>query len=318
MRRRRPRKRTRATTRTTTGTGTRATTGSAGRGGPGRRRRRRRGRRGGRGRRKELEATFDHGETDGYGLWLDPAVKDNPVYAEHWAGKREVTVRIDADQIVIRRAGAPDDLIQTNSCSSDQAEQGRRERGVLCTRATEDAAMRRSDGQLAAAGEVGGAPQVEPEGRVGERLRVALDRRGDVDRHLQAPVGALPVELGQLGRGEGRADPAAQLVADRVDDAVGEPALRGSSIACSEPRALLPLEERVLERIGSPRDEVTQAVGESRDLAQRGVGRRRSRRVELAVDPPDRDRAAARERARPRGRRAASAPRARGPGRRGR
>ena len=69
-------------------------------------RRRRRGRRGGRGRRKELEATFDHGETDGYGLWLDPAVKDNPVYAEHWAGQREVSVRIEADQIVIRRAGS--------------------------------------------------------------------------------------------------------------------------------------------------------------------------------------------------------------------
>jgi hypothetical protein len=70
-------------------------------------RRRRRGRRGGRGRRKEIQATFDHGETDGYGLWLDPAVADNPVYSEHWAGKREVTVRIDADQIVIRRAGEP-------------------------------------------------------------------------------------------------------------------------------------------------------------------------------------------------------------------
>lgn len=70
-------------------------------------RRRRRGRRGGRSRRKELEATFDHGETDGYGLWLDASVKDNPVYTEHWAGQREVTVRIDADQIVIRRAGSP-------------------------------------------------------------------------------------------------------------------------------------------------------------------------------------------------------------------
>jgi len=68
-------------------------------------RRRRRGRRGGRGRRKEIEATFDHGERDGYGLWLDASVKDNPVYAEHWAGKNEVTVRIEADQIVIRRAG---------------------------------------------------------------------------------------------------------------------------------------------------------------------------------------------------------------------
>jgi len=72
-------------------------------------RRRRRGRRGGRGRRKELEASFDHGETEGYGLWLDPAVKDNPVYAEHWAGKREVRVSIEADRIVIRRAGSAAD-----------------------------------------------------------------------------------------------------------------------------------------------------------------------------------------------------------------
>jgi hypothetical protein len=72
-------------------------------------RRRRRGRRGGRGRRKDLEATFDHGEEDGYGLWLDPAVKDNPVYAEHWAGKREVTVSIEADRIVIRRPGGAEE-----------------------------------------------------------------------------------------------------------------------------------------------------------------------------------------------------------------
>jgi hypothetical protein len=81
------------------------------RGGEGRpRRRRRRGGRGrGRGRGKELEATFDHGETDGFGLWLDPSVADNPVYIENWAGKREVTVRIEADQIVIRRPGEPAD-----------------------------------------------------------------------------------------------------------------------------------------------------------------------------------------------------------------
>jgi hypothetical protein len=73
------------------------------------RKRRRRGRRGGRGRRKEYEATFDHGEDEGYGLWLDASVKDNPVYAEHWVGNRDVTVRIEADQIVIRRAGANGD-----------------------------------------------------------------------------------------------------------------------------------------------------------------------------------------------------------------
>ena len=68
--------------------------------------------RGGRTRRRTsaprpLEGTFDHGE-EGYGLWLDPAVQDDPVYAEHWAGHRPVEITIDEDQIVIRRAGGGD------------------------------------------------------------------------------------------------------------------------------------------------------------------------------------------------------------------
>jgi hypothetical protein len=76
---------------------------------------RRRGRRGGRSSRDKrhesapLEATFDHGE-EGYGLWLDPAVQDDPVYAEYWAGHRPVEVTIEEDQIVIRRAGSQDAL----------------------------------------------------------------------------------------------------------------------------------------------------------------------------------------------------------------
>jgi len=70
------------------------------------RRRRRRRRRGGRGRRgrRPLEATFDHGDTDGYGLWLDPAVKDNAIYAEHWAGQRALKVTIEPERIVLERA----------------------------------------------------------------------------------------------------------------------------------------------------------------------------------------------------------------------
>jgi hypothetical protein len=76
---------------------------------------RRRSRRGGRTRRSSsttrdsspLEGTFDHGE-EGYGLWLDPAVQDNPVYAEHWAGHRGVEVVIEEEQIVIRRVGDDD------------------------------------------------------------------------------------------------------------------------------------------------------------------------------------------------------------------
>jgi hypothetical protein len=82
---------------------------------------RRRRRRGGRGRRTltgrhggegasnagPLEGTFDHGE-EGYGLWLDPVIQDNPIYAEHWAGHRPVEVEIEEDRIVIRRVGEDD------------------------------------------------------------------------------------------------------------------------------------------------------------------------------------------------------------------
>src|SRR5271165_3771003 len=74
---------------------------------------RRRSRRGGRGRRTgrntaPLEGTFDHGE-EGYGLWLDPAIQENPIYAEHWAGHRPVEVAVEEDRIVIRRIGEEDE-----------------------------------------------------------------------------------------------------------------------------------------------------------------------------------------------------------------
>jgi hypothetical protein len=83
---------------------------------------RRRTRRGGRGRRPSagrggtasstrnvhpLEGTFDHGE-EGYGLWLDPAIQDDPIYAEHWAGHRPVEVAVEENRIVIRRIDEED------------------------------------------------------------------------------------------------------------------------------------------------------------------------------------------------------------------
>ncbi|HEY7151184.1 MAG TPA: hypothetical protein VH391_05850 [Solirubrobacterales bacterium] len=73
---------------------------------PTRRRRRRRGRRRGGGARAgaSMQGTFDHGAEEGFGLWLDPAVEDDPVYTQHWAGHRPVEVTIEPDRIVIRRA----------------------------------------------------------------------------------------------------------------------------------------------------------------------------------------------------------------------
>jgi hypothetical protein len=71
-------------------------------GGARRKRRRRRGRRG-RGRKRPLEATFDQGEEEGYGIWLDPSIKDDPTYTEHWQGKRALRVTIEPERIVLER-----------------------------------------------------------------------------------------------------------------------------------------------------------------------------------------------------------------------
>jgi hypothetical protein len=67
-----------------------------------RRRRRRRGRRG-RGRRRPLEATFDQGDEEGYGIWFDPAIKDDPNYSEHWEGQKALKVTIEPERIVLER-----------------------------------------------------------------------------------------------------------------------------------------------------------------------------------------------------------------------
>ena len=94
---------------------------SAADGEPGDRPRRRRGRRGGRGRKrraKTLEGSFDHGE-EGYGLWLDPSIQEDSVYAEHWAGHRPVTVSVEPDRIIIRRAGEDSSSDNGSSGSED-------------------------------------------------------------------------------------------------------------------------------------------------------------------------------------------------------
>ena len=52
----------------------------------------------------QLEATFDQGEEEGYGIWLDPAVKDDPTYAEHWEGHKALKVTIEPERIVLERS----------------------------------------------------------------------------------------------------------------------------------------------------------------------------------------------------------------------
>lgn len=48
------------------------------------------------------EAVFDHGN-EGYGVWFDGMVKDDPVYKQNWKGNRPIFVRLEEDQIIISR-----------------------------------------------------------------------------------------------------------------------------------------------------------------------------------------------------------------------
>src|SRR5882724_7130869 len=77
--------------------------GEGGEAGSGRRRRRRRRGRRGRGRRRPLEATFDQGEEEGYGIWFDPSIKDDPTFTEHWQGQKALRVTIEPERIVLER-----------------------------------------------------------------------------------------------------------------------------------------------------------------------------------------------------------------------
>ena len=48
-----------------------------------------------------FEGVLDHGERDGWGLWLDPAVAEDPTWKEHWADVDAVVVKVAEDSIVL-------------------------------------------------------------------------------------------------------------------------------------------------------------------------------------------------------------------------
>ena len=48
-----------------------------------------------------FEGVLDHGERDGWGLWLDPAVAEDPIWTEYWSGVEAVTVKVAEDSIVL-------------------------------------------------------------------------------------------------------------------------------------------------------------------------------------------------------------------------
>jgi cold shock CspA family protein len=52
-----------------------------------------------------FEGVLDHGERDGWGLWLDPSIAEDPIWKEHWAGVEAVVVKVAEDSIVLEADG---------------------------------------------------------------------------------------------------------------------------------------------------------------------------------------------------------------------
>ena len=77
-----------------------------------------------------FEGVLDHGEQDGWGMWFDPAVADDPIWKEHWAGVESVIVKVAEDSIVLEVSESAPSLV------SQDGQRGESEDGGNLPRAT--------------------------------------------------------------------------------------------------------------------------------------------------------------------------------------
>lgn len=85
-----------------------------------------------------FEGVLDHGDRDGYGLWLDPAVSEDPVWQEHWAGVDSVLVKISEDSIILE--------IDDEAPESPEARTNGEAGGVSLSDLLDSAGMSKADG----------------------------------------------------------------------------------------------------------------------------------------------------------------------------
>jgi len=136
---------------------------------------------------QSLRRPSDHGETDGYGLWLD-ARSGQPIYGEHSASTRSH----GADHPTYLSARRPAEILPTTTRTTP--------------RGSRPVSLRRGCGP----GVVAGAAQVGPERPVGQGLCFVLRPPGESIRsaaHSRFP----PVEVGELRAVKGRPDATAAV-----------------------------------------------------------------------------------------------------------
>jgi len=70
-----------------------------------------------------FEGVLDHGERDGWGLWFDPAVADDPIWKEYWSGVESVVVKVAEDSIVLE-VGATASRTAAQDAAPDETDNG--------------------------------------------------------------------------------------------------------------------------------------------------------------------------------------------------
>ncbi|MCW2950124.1 MAG: hypothetical protein JWN41_1137 [Thermoleophilia bacterium] len=108
------------------------------------------------------EAVFDHGG-QGYGVWFDGVVRDDPMYKQFWkgTGTRPLYVRIEEDRIVLLKEvdieRAPSQIAADNAAQSGENGETQLENDADVDAAIEEAVAEAMAAAEAAASEVGGA-----------------------------------------------------------------------------------------------------------------------------------------------------------------
>ena len=101
-----------------------------------------------------FEGVLDHGERDGWGLWLDPSIAEDPIWRDHWARVEAVVVKVAEDSIVLEADGV-------ESLSSDGSAES-----VVAAVAEEDTSLEDAGTADEPAGEPAGDGLPREQGRV--------------------------------------------------------------------------------------------------------------------------------------------------------
>ncbi|MBX6762715.1 MAG: cold shock domain-containing protein [Rubrobacteraceae bacterium] len=71
-----------------------------------------------------FEGVLDHGERDGWGLWFDPSVAEDPIWKKNWEKVDAVVVKVSGESIVIEPDRTGEQEPQSSERNRGEVEEG--------------------------------------------------------------------------------------------------------------------------------------------------------------------------------------------------